>query len=239
MNHYPRPAKMLVCFVGRHRGRHLVEVAKAAGARGGTIALGKSVGNNRLLQALSLADIQQDIVCLVMQNEYKEAFKAIRKAALAERRKFGGTAVLLDIPEFFLRTRPKPTSVRLEDQRSRMMKSGYKMINAIVNSGYGDDVMAAARKAGATGGTIVNASGTGTLEDVQFFGITLVPEKEMLMIVAEEDKVQPIYEAISAIPTLGQPGGGVFFSLNVERFVLLGQQKPWAESEKAKRNSGA
>ena len=64
------------------------------------------------------------------------------------------------------------------------MPSGYKLITVIVNSGYADDVMAVAKKAGASGGTILGARGTGTEEDVKFFGITLVPEKEILLIVS-------------------------------------------------------
>ncbi len=111
------------------------------------------------------------------------------------------------------------------------MESGYKLISVIVNSGYAEDVMAAARKAGASGGTIINARGTGTEDDVKFFGITLIPEKEMLLIIAEQDKVDDIYEKISEVPTLAEPGGGIFYSINVEKFVLLGKQKPWPGSD--------
>ncbi len=109
------------------------------------------------------------------------------------------------------------------------MESGYKLITVIVNTGYGDDVMAAARQAGATGGTIISARGTGTAEDVKFFGITLVPEKEMLMIVASGDRVEPIARAIATVPTLAEPGGGIIFTTNVEEFIILGQQKTWKE----------
>lgn len=110
------------------------------------------------------------------------------------------------------------------------MESGYKLIVVIVNSGYADDVMANARKAGASGGTIINAHGTGTAEDVKFFGITLVPEKEMLLIVSEQSKMRGIVEAIATVPTLSEPGGGIIFNMNVEEFILLGQQKMWEQS---------
>ena len=76
------------------------------------------------------------------------------------------------------------------------MNSGHTLLTVIVNHGYADDVMAEARKAGAAGGTILNARGTGKEEDVKFFGITLVPEKEMLLIVAENAKAPAILEAI-------------------------------------------
>ena len=230
-NHLAVPAKILICLMARHRGERLVAAAKAAGARGGTLALGQSLGNSRILQALSLADIQQDVVFTVMGGECDDVLAAIRKAALEDPKRLSGTALVLDVPELFIRkSGPNPPQPMSDKTRSTMMESGYKMITAIVNAGFADDVMTAARKAGATGGTIIGARGTGTEEDVKFFGITLVPEKEMLMIVAKENQVQGIVEAIASVPTLAEPGGGVVFNMNVEQFILLGDQKTWEKS---------
>lgn len=243
MNHSPRPAKLLLCLVGRHRGKRLVAEAKRAGARGGTVALGKSVGNSRLLRALSLADIQQDVVFIVMGGEAGDVVAAVKTAAKGDPGRLGGEAVLLDVPWLFLR-RAENTGKKSNrfaaaaDKRSEPMESGYKLITIIVNSGFGEDAMAVARKAGASGGTILNAQGTGTEADVKFLGITLAPEKDMLLIIAEQGRVQSILEALSAIPELAEPGGGIFFSQNVEEFFLLGGQRPWAEAAaKAKRQS--
>ncbi len=103
------------------------------------------------------------------------------------------------------------------------MESGYTLLTVIVNHGYADDVMAQARRAGARGGTILTGRGTATGEDVKFFGVTLVPEKEVLMIVTEKTLVDPILDAIRTVPTLAEPGGGIVYSMNVEEFILLGQ----------------
>lgn len=102
------------------------------------------------------------------------------------------------------------------------MESNYHLITVIVNHGYADDVMAAARKAGATGGTILNARGTGTEADVKFFGISLVPEKEMLLVVAEKDRVEAILQAVGNVPNLSEPGGGIAYTMSVEKFIRLG-----------------
>jgi len=103
------------------------------------------------------------------------------------------------------------------------MESGYKRITVILNRGYADDVMAIARKAGAKGGTVLDARGTGTEEDVKSSGISLVPEKEMLIIIAKNDKVNAIIDAIGTTLYLCKPGGGVIFTTNVEQFIALGQ----------------
>ena len=228
MNISYRPAKMFVCLVGRHRGEMLVSIAKAAGARGGTIGLGRTVGDNALLRALSLADVQQDVLFLLLGPEKDAVLSAIMQAARENPKKLGGNAIILDVSGMMVRKAPAGDPQQSQnapengDGRKRM-ESGYELITVITNSGYADDVMAAARKAGATGGTITTARGTGTEDDVKFFGITLVPEKDMLMIVAARDKVQDIVKAVSNVPKLCEPGGGIVFTQNVEEFLVLGK----------------
>lgn len=221
--------KLLICTVGRGKGDQLMSVCKCSGARGGTIMLGRSSKNNRLLQALSLADISQDVVFTLMRDECHAVLNAIIGAASAAPGKFGGTAMLLDVASVL--TRPSaPTSAGTCNQETQhtgdknMESSGYKLITIIVNSGHGDDVMEAARKAGASGGTIMSARGTGTEDDVKFFAITLVPEKDMLLIACEDAKREAILQAIAAVPSINQPGGGIAYTMNIEKFVHLGSK---------------
>ena len=67
-----------------------------------------------------------------------------------------------------------------------MSEGKQTLISVILNKGYADDAMAAARKAGAGGGTVINARGTAREDDAKFFGMHIVPEKEMLMISADK-----------------------------------------------------
>ena len=81
--------------------------------------------------------------------------------------------------------------------------------------------MATARKAGAGGGTVINAHGTSTEDDVKFFGSPLVPEKEILMIVVPSEKAQPIINAINSMDILKKRGMGILFSIPVKSFMNL------------------
>lgn len=96
-----------------------------------------------------------------------------------------------------------------------------KLIITIANRGHCEDLMSAAREAGAQGGTILNARGTGTEEDETFFGIHLAPEKEMLLILANNEDTSNIVETIKNQPTLNSPGAGIVFTLNIEEAFLL------------------
>jgi nitrogen regulatory protein PII len=96
-----------------------------------------------------------------------------------------------------------------------------KLIITIVSRGYADDLMSAARVVGASGGTIINARGTGTEEDTTFFGIHLASEKEMLLIVADSQDAAKIIDVIKTQPVFSEPGAGIVFTLNIEESFLL------------------
>ena len=218
MNTFFTTGTLLISMLGRHHAEQYVAVTKAAGARGGTIMYGRSVTDSRLMQALSLADVPQEIVFTLMGAESAAVLAAVQAAAHANPKKLAGTALLLNVSG--MPGRSPHTTPPSEDTA---MDSGRTLITVIVNNGYADDVMAAARKAGAFGGTILNARGTGTEEDVKFFSLSIVPEKEMLLIVAYNDKVDQIVAAISATPHLCEPGGGIVYTMPVGQFIVLGQ----------------
>ncbi len=86
------------------------------------------------------------------------------------------------------------------------------LIIAVVDKGYNDVVMSAAREAGAGGGTVVKAKGTGT-EMAKFFGVSISEEKEMVYIVASRDNRDGIMKAIMEKAGAGTEAHGVVFAL--------------------------
>lgn len=104
------------------------------------------------------------------------------------------------------------------------MNSDWELIQVICNSGFAEDVMDVARKAGAGGGTIVDGRGTSRPDDLKFFGASLVPEKELLLILVEREKSEKVLGAITALPFLQQEGNGIAFTMPVERFIQFGKK---------------
>jgi len=99
------------------------------------------------------------------------------------------------------------------------MESSDTLITFIVSHGDAYDVMTVAREAGAKGGTILNAHGTLREDDVEFFGMTLGSEKEMLIIVAENDLAKNILDAVKDLPVFKKTGGGIIYTTDVKRFI--------------------
>lgn len=92
----------------------------------------------------------------------------------------------------------------------------FDLIITIVNRGFDDVVMDAARKAGATGGTILHARGAGVHEAEKFFGISIQPEKDVILILAKREYKKQIMYEIRNKAGLNKEGKGLSFSLPVE-----------------------
>ncbi len=100
-----------------------------------------------------------------------------------------------------------------------MAEHEYSLIITIVNKGYSDTVMEAARAEGARGGTVMHARGTGALEVTKFLGFTIEPEKDFVLILAETEKHTAIMKAIHSKTGLGTAGNGIAFSLPVQDVI--------------------
>ena len=94
-------------------------------------------------------------------------------------------------------------------------KNEFSLIISIVNRGYSEELMDAARDAGAKGGTIMYAHGAGLRDAEKFFGISIHPEKELVLILASEEARPHIMQAIVKRVGMESEGAGITFSLPV------------------------
>lgn len=101
-----------------------------------------------------------------------------------------------------------------------MAESNKELIVCIINNGFSDLVMEAAKRSGAKGGTTFHARGTGNLDVEKFFGITISPDKEVVLIVVEKDIKDEVVTAIYKDAGLNTKGQGIVFTLPVDDFVI-------------------
>jgi len=72
----------------------------------------------------------------------------------------------------------------------------FKLIMTTVKTDVTDCVVDAAKKAGATGATIIPARGTGIHEAKTFFSLTLEAQTDLVMFLLEEHLVEAVMKAI-------------------------------------------
>lgn len=215
--------KLLVSIVPHDSGELISNAAKSAGAGGGTIAMGRGTASNGVLQLLGLGDTSKDIVYIILEEEKCENVKAAIVQA-SESKKHFGVLFTLNVGSFVKAGSNKSDVISESKGEETMAENTYQMINVIVNKGYAEDAMAAARKAGAGGGTIISARGTAKEGDAAFFGMTIVPEKDMLMILVPSDKKDAIVNAITELPCFDQAGSGIIFCNEAQNFTVLGKK---------------
>lgn len=194
---------LMIAIVNHGQTKRFLSIAKKAGIKGGTIIPARGTASSRFLRALGLGDTSKEMVLIVLE-------KGLEERIVSEVRADGhiqGVAALLGSTK--------------EDG----METRWKMITIIVNAGYADDIMDAARKAGARGGTVTHARGTGTQEDAKFLGVPIVPEKEMILILCESEQTESLMSAISSLKCLDEPGIGIMYTQDVTDFRNLDPKK--------------
>ena len=100
-------------------------------------------------------------------------------------------------------------------EESTMKDTKYELLVVIANHGYSDLIMDAARGAGAAGGTVIHAKGTGMEGAEKFLGISLAAEKEMIYIVVHRDKRNDIMSAIMRDAGMASKAKSICFTLPV------------------------
>ena len=96
-----------------------------------------------------------------------------------------------------------------------MKDTDYELLVAIANQGYIDTVMDAARSAKAGGGTVIHAKGTGMELAKKYLGVSLVEEKEVILIVTKSREKNQIMKAIMEPAGLDSKERTIVFSLPV------------------------
>ncbi len=102
-----------------------------------------------------------------------------------------------------------------KEEESTLKDTVHELIIVIANQGNIELVMDAARGAGAYGGTVIHARGTGMEKAEQFLGFSLASEKEMIFIVAQKEQKNNIMKAIMENAGSDSRAKSIVFSLPV------------------------
>lgn len=193
--------KMMIAIVNRGDASDVMAAARQAGAPGGTITSAKGTATNSILAALGLGDCKKEVLYSMIPSAIEVQ---VKEKVLSTVKTKGILAFL-----------PSCLEVEMNDCQ-------WVMLQVICEHGYAEDIMAAARKAGATGGSIINAHGTATESDAKFFGYPIVAEKDMLVIIEQREKALEIEKAISEMEALNKKGKAILFTIPVSSFTTFG-----------------
>ena len=107
-----------------------------------------------------------------------------------------------------------------------------KLIIAFVEDEKTDEIMTAAREAGATGATVINnARGEGMRGHKTFFGLSLSSQRDMILLLVEQHLSRHILEHIGEVGEFdSKPGTGIAIQIDVDDAVgVLSQAEKISE----------
>ena len=108
------------------------------------------------------------------------------------------------------------------------LSNRYELIVIVANEGRTDQVMNAARAAGATGGTVLHGKGTGS-QNKKFYNVSIAAEKEVILMVAQNDRKAAIMQSVLHHAGPDSEAGAILFSLPVSEVAGFGLMDEAAE----------
>lgn len=210
----------MLAVLDRGRERALQELCQELKLSVILTTLGKGTATQSHLQLHDLQPTEKAILgALTTLPSLKQLLRAAKRNMFMD---IPGNGIMLAIPiksvsgkktlEYFT------TNQSIEGTKPAM-EFKNELIVVILNEGYTDMVMDAARGAGATGGTILHAKGTGGQKTEKFFGMSVAEEKDMIYILAASRKKSQIMKSINNACGVGTKAGAVCFSLPVSETV--------------------
>ena len=215
--------RLLVTIVDRGKGQGAVALLQKYGSLFHTILLGRGTAKRELMDYLGLGETEKDVVFSSLYGP--QTAHAMKRLASRLRMDMpgGGIAFTIAVTSVggaktlaYLKGGMDKAAPKLKEEEP-MDNHAHSLIVTIVNRGFTDQVMDAASRAGARGGTVLHARGAGQEEAATFFGITIQPEKEVVMILVRRDQKQAVMQAIAKEAGLSAPGHGLSFSLPVDQ----------------------
>lgn len=101
----------------------------------------------------------------------------------------------------------------------------FKLIMAFVDEDQTDPVLAASRKAGATGATIIpNARGLGLEKTLGIFGLEILHPRDVVLVLVEARRSSEVLEAVKQAGHLDESlGTGIALEIDVNKAVGLSE----------------
>lgn len=209
-----RDIELICVIINFGQASKLIKAAKHHGITGATVTLGTGTVQNRILDFIGLSDIRKEVVFLAAEKEI--AYLAL--AELDREFEFSkpnhGIAFTTSICGI---EGTKNIVCHKNGHAGGISQTMYHIITTIVDKGRAEEVMTAAEQAGAKGGTIINARGTGVHETSKLFSMEIEPEKEMVVILSEAGMTEAIAESIHKALKLDEPGNGIIYIQTANR----------------------
>ena len=211
----------VIAITDHERGEAMNALYRASGLRAILSLPGRGTATSEHLAIYGLDATEKYVISAIGSGAEAEGLiKAAKRKLFID---IPGNGVMLTVP--LKSVAGGKTLAYLTDEQklggAPRMDFEHELIIVILNEGYSDFVMDAARAAGAGGGTVLHAKGTGGTRGEKFFSVSLADEKDMIYIIAHRDEKAAIMRSINEQAGPGTKAGAICFSLPISSVAGL------------------
>ncbi len=209
-------------------------VGKAAGLfKEGNVPIqyifhGQGTATSEVMDMLGLDGVDKNILMAMLPKPFAdEMLKKLRKKLHLGMPNTGIAFTLLmsgssgHLVQLMEGLEPEEKKRLLERNEADMTENAYSMIMAIVNQGFSEEVMNAARPMGASGGTVFHSRRIGNEEAMKFWKISVQEEREVVLILAQKEDKLAIMQEIGKQCGMKSKAQGIVMSLPVDSIAGL------------------
>ena len=211
----------VIAITDHERGEAMNALYRASGLRAILSLPGRGTATSEHLAIYGLDATEKYVISAIGSGAEAEGLiKAAKRKLFID---IPGNGVMLTVPLKSV-AGGKTLAYLTDEQKSGgapRMDFEHELIIVILNEGYSDFVMDAARAAGAGGGTVLHAKGTGGTRGEKFFSVSLADEKDMIYIIAHRDEKTAIMRSINEQAGPGSKAGAICFSLPISSVAGL------------------
>lgn len=214
--------KVLVAITDKGREEKLLRLYKRHKVLYSISINGVGTASSSLMHYFGLSEIKKTILISVFPEklEPRLLYDLHKKLDMNEPGNGIAFTIKINSASRYLSNIYKDTKIVEEDYTMNNEKE-YELIVLIVLEGYSSLAMDAAKRVGAFGGTLIHGIGLGTKEATKFLGITIEPEKDIVLILVDKDNKKKVMQEVSTTVGLSHDGRGICFSLPVDDVVGL------------------
>lgn len=231
-DHHLEKLGLVVTVVNDGQAGAIVNLLRGVNSAVSFITHGEGTAANDLYDVLGFGEQKKQIIFSTIKRRDWSSLAALLGERFSVSNAAKGIAFMLDINavagvstyKFLTDRRIEPKEAERGISKMENAKQ-YEAVFVVVNNGCTDLVMNAAKRAGARGGTILNARGTGNKDIEKFYGVVISPEKQIVMILVEKDIRDAVLTQITADVNIHSKGQGIAFSMPVNGVVGLSSEE--------------
>ena len=214
---------LLVLIYSEGNDKKINSILNKFGVKVKTVTNASGTASASVLDYFGLAETKKDVYLAIIPDYLEHNILCKLKNAF----KFEeiGTGITFTIPisssNKFLMDSFKKSDVEEKVKDMKEDNNKYHLIITIVLEGYLEQAMAAAKKAGATGGTVIKGRGLANLVPAKVLGFNIEPEREVILNVVEDESKQKVMEEITSAVGIKTGGKGVCIALPISDAIGL------------------